>query len=77
MKRVVTLFSGYDSQCLALRRLGVDFDLVAWCEIDEDARKAHNALFPEFANRNIGDISKVDWDVFMKTVSMAYNNDKL
>ena len=66
MKRVVTLFSGYDSQCLALRRLGVDFDLVAWCEIDEDARKAHNALFPEFANRNIGDISKVDWDVFMK-----------
>lgn len=66
MLRVTTLFSGYDSQCLALRRLGVDFDLVAWCEIDDDARKAHNLLFPEYATRNIGDISKVDWDVFMQ-----------
>lgn len=66
MLRVTTLFSGYDSQCLALRRLGVDFDLVAWCEIDEDARKAHDLLFPEYTTRNIGDISKVDWDVFMR-----------
>lgn len=66
MLRVTTLFSGYDSQCLALRRLGVDFDLVAWCEIDDDARKAHDLLFPEYATRNIGDISKVDWDVFMQ-----------
>lgn len=66
MLRVITLFSGYDSQCLALRRLGVDFDLVAWCEIDADARKAHNILFPEFRNRNIGDISKVDWSLFMQ-----------
>lgn len=66
MLRVTTLFSGYDSQCLALRRLGVDFDLVAWCEIDDDARKAHDLLFPEYSTRNIGDISKVDWDVFMQ-----------
>lgn len=66
MLRVTTLFSGYDSQCLALRRLSVDFDLVAWCEIDDDARKAHDLLFPEYATRNIGDISKVDWDVFMQ-----------
>ena len=66
MIRVVTLFSGYDSQCLALRRLGIDFDLVAWCEIDEDARRAHDVLFPEYANRNIGDISRINWDTFME-----------
>lgn len=59
--RVFTAFSGYDSQCLALKRLGIDFDLVGWSEIDDAAIKAHNALFPEYTERNYGDISKIDW----------------
>ena len=58
--RVITLFSGYDSQCLALDRVGVPYDLVAWCEIDNDAIQAHNSLFPQYADRNVGDITKVD-----------------
>ena len=57
---VITLFSGYDSQCLALNRLGIPYDLVAWAEIDPHAIKAHNALFPQWAARNLGDVSKVD-----------------
>ena len=65
MIRVITLFSGYDSQCLALDRLrrdypGFDYELVAWCEIDRAACKAHDALYPQWADRNLGDISKVD-----------------
>lgn len=59
--RVFTAFSGYDSQCLALNRLGIDYDLVGWSEIDPAAIKAHNALFPQYADRNYGDISKIDW----------------
>lgn len=64
--RVITLFSGYDSQCLALDRLKKDFpnfnyELVAWCEIDKNAIKAHNALYPQWADRNLGDITQVDW----------------
>ena len=59
--KVFTAFSGYDSQCLALKRLGLDFDLVGWSEIDTNAIKAHNALFPEYKDRNYGDISKIDW----------------
>lgn len=62
MINVITLFSGYDSQCLALNRLGVDYDLAAWCEIDKHAITAHNALFPQWAERNLGDVSKVDWE---------------
>ena len=64
--RLVTLFSGYDSQALAMRRLkdewgGVfDYELVAWCEIEPAAIKAHNALFPQWSDRNLGDICKVD-----------------
>ena len=30
-----TAFSGYDSQCLALNRLGIPYDLVGWSEIDK------------------------------------------
>jgi DNA (cytosine-5)-methyltransferase 1 len=59
--RVFTAFSGYDSQCLALRRIGVPFDLVGWSEIDAHAIKAHNALFPEYTTRNYGDITQIDW----------------
>ena len=59
--RVFTTFSGYDSQMLALRRMGIPFVCVGWSEIDPYAIKAHNALFPEDAGKNYGDISKIDW----------------
>ena len=60
--RVFTAFSGYDSQCLALNRLGIPYDLVGWSEIDKAAIIAHDALFPEYKDRNYGDISKINWD---------------
>lgn len=65
--RVVTLCSGYDSQCLALKYLkdkhsDFEFDLVAWSEIEDSAIKAHNLLFPEYEGRNLGDMSKIEWE---------------
>lgn len=73
--RVVTLCSGYDSQCLALERLKraypeFDYELVAWSEFDPESKSpldrqpaviAHNALFPQWAGRNMGDMTKIDW----------------
>lgn len=64
--RVFTSFSGYDSQCLALNRLTATYqdfgyELVGWSEIDRCAIQAHNAFFPQWADRNYGDISKIDW----------------
>lgn len=61
-----TSFSGYDSQCLALERLKVlhpefCYELVGWSEIEENAITAHNVLFPEAADKNYGDISKIDY----------------
>lgn len=70
MLNVITLFSGYDSQCLALRRLGIDFDLVAWSEIDKAAIKAHDVLFPEFVGRNLGDVSKIDWSQIHEPIDL-------
>jgi len=48
MIKVFTAFSGYDSQCLALKRLkrdfpAFDYELVGWSEIDKYAIQAHNA----------------------------------
>lgn len=64
--RVITTFSGYDSQAMALERIkqnfdNFDYDLVRWCEIDQNAIKAHDLCFPQFAGRNLGDITQVDW----------------
>lgn len=39
-----------------------DYELVGWSEIDKYAIQAHNALFPQWADRNYGDISKIDWE---------------
>lgn len=38
------------------------YELVGWSEIDKYAIRAHNALFPQWADRNYGDISKIDWN---------------
>lgn len=39
-----------------------EYELVGWSEIDKYAIRAHNALFPQWADRNYGDISKIDWN---------------
>ena len=59
-------FEGYNSQGLALDRLKRDFPEFDWVcvgrsEIDKYAIQAANALFPQYADRNFGDISKIDW----------------
>lgn len=52
---------------MALDRLKKDFpqfdyELVGWAEIDPYAIKAHNAVYPQWVDRNYGDISKINWD---------------
>lgn len=42
--------------------LKFEYELVGWSEIDKYAIRAHNALFPQWADRNYGDISKIDWN---------------
>jgi DNA (cytosine-5)-methyltransferase 1 len=61
MLKVFTAFSGYDSQCMALDKLNINYDLVGWSEIDKNAIKAHNAVYPQWVDCNYGDISKIDW----------------
>lgn len=59
-------FAGYNSQKIALKRLAEHFPefhhvCVGWSEIDANAIKANNAVFPEDADKNFGDITKIEW----------------
>lgn len=64
--KVFTVCSGYDSQCMALDMLmkefdSFDYELVGWSEIDPHAIELHNLFYPQWADRNFGDVTKIDW----------------
>ena len=71
---VITLCSGYDSQCMALQRIkkdfGLDYDLIAWSEIDKYACQAHEACFPQFKGRNLGDMTAIDWSQIKQKIDL-------
>ncbi len=61
------MFSGYDSQFMALmlltaKHLKFKFVLVGWCEIDENAIISHNAVFPKYKTCHYPDVTKINWD---------------
>ena len=72
--RVFTAFSGYDSQLMALRNLGIPYECVGWSEIDKYAIMAHDAIFPEDKDKNYGDISKINWDEVPDFDFMTYSS---
>lgn len=45
---------------MALRRLGIDFEVIGISEIDKYVIQAYNAVHGE--TRNYGDIAKINWD---------------
>ena len=55
--RVFEAFSGYGSQSIALRNIGVPYEVVAISEIDKYAIKAYEAIHEP--TLNLGDISKI------------------
>lgn len=59
MIKVFEAFAGYGSQSMALRRLGIDFEVVGISEIDKYAIQAYMAVHGD--TPNYGDISKIDW----------------
>lgn len=72
---VVTVCSGYDAMCCALKRLRkeypiFDFNLLAWAEVDPTAIQAHNAIHPEYADRNLGDIKTADYSQITQHVNL-------
>lgn len=65
-KVIITTFSGYDSQLMAADALREDYPnfrwtCMGWSDIDKYACQMHNIVFPLYADRALGDITKIDW----------------
>lgn len=56
--KVFEAFSGIGTQHMALKRIGIEFDIVAISEIDTDAIKSYIAIHGEV--NNLGDISQIN-----------------
>lgn len=60
MLRVFEAFAGVGTQAMALKRIGVDYEVVGISEIDKFALKSYEQIHGEV--NNYGDISKIDCD---------------
>ena len=56
--KVITLFSGIGSQEMALRNIGLDYEVVGISEIDKFAIKSYEAIHGKV--HNFGDVSKIE-----------------
>lgn len=61
------------------------FELMAWSEFDPEKAKtplerqpavvAHNLLFPQWKDRNLGDMTKIDWTAFVEHLKETGDDD--
>ena len=58
--RVFEAFAGYGSQSMALRNIGIPYEIVGYSEIDPYAIRAYRAVHGDI--KNYGDITKIDWN---------------
>lgn len=58
--KYLSLFSGIGSPEMALRDLGIDYDLVGFSEVATSAIKAYCAIHNVTESANLGDITKID-----------------
>ena len=68
--KVLSLFSGIGAFEKALDNLGVDYELVNYCEIDKYASKSYTAIHGVDESLNLGDITKVDEKKFPKDIDL-------
>jgi DNA-cytosine methyltransferase len=69
---VVSLFSGYGTQELALLYIGVDHEVVANCDNFKQANECYDALHTSQLG-NLGDITKVDENTFPQCDLLTYS----
>ena len=58
--RVLSLFSGIGSPEKALEKLGINYELINYCEIDKYASKSYSIIHNVSEELNLGDITKID-----------------
>ena len=70
--KIISLFSGYGTQELALKYSGIKYRNVANCDILKSANEAYNSLHTT-EEGNLGDVSKVDEKTFPHCDFLTYS----
>lgn len=75
--KYISLCSGYGAECVAFKRLRerfpeFDFECLKWSEIDSAAIKAHNALHPEYSDRNADNLVTYDWQEWYDSIGKPH-----
>lgn len=68
--KVLSLFSGIGAFERALENLGVDFDLVNYCEIDKYASKSFSLLHGVSEDLNLKDVTTIDLSKLPKDIDL-------
>lgn len=70
MIKYLSLFSGVGSPEMALRNLGIEFELVGFSEVDKYAIKSYCAIHGVDESLNLGDITKIDIDALPDDIDL-------
>lgn len=70
MLNVLSLFSGIGAFEKALENLGIPHNVLAYCEIDKYASKAYSIIHDIPEEKNLKDVTKVDWLDIDETVDL-------
>lgn len=69
--KLLSLFSGIGAFEKAFDRLKIQYELVAYCEIDKYASKSYSAIHGVPESLNLGDITKVDEKALPKDIDLV------
>ena len=70
MIRMLSFFSGIGAFEAALGNIGIDFELLGYCEIDKYASKSYSAIHGVPESMNLGDITKIDEKSLPKDIDL-------
>lgn len=68
--KLLSLFSGIGAFEKALRNIGIDYELINYCEIDKYASKSYSLIHNESKDKNLWDIAKVDIEKLPKDIDL-------
>ena len=70
MLKLLSLFSGIGAFEKALANQDIDYELVAYCEIDKYASKSYSAIHDVPESMNVWDVTKIDVDNLPKDIDL-------
>ena len=68
--KIGTVCSGIGAPEKALQLLGIDYELAYFCEFDKYASTSYCAIHNESPEKNLGDLTKVDFDKLPKDLDL-------